>query len=289
MTNDYQTIIDQFRADMAAAGMVVHEPLFGDSTLRRVHVEGDRPGKKSGSYVLHVDKHPAGYFEHFPQGLKVTWRFGGDSAKPLSLAMRRQIEEERKKRQDERRALQKQTADKARFIWDKAKPVFNASEHPYLQRKRVKPYGVRIGLHNRLIVPLYTETGKLMNLQFIDAEGNKRFLAGGKKRDCFSPIGEASGAERLLICEGWATGASLHEALGVAVLVAADAGNLEQVALAARRLYPAAEIIIAGDNDESGVGQIAAKKAALAVGGKYLIPEQTGADWNDVIAAGGAV
>jgi putative DNA primase/helicase len=253
-----------------------------------VYVEGDRAGTQNGAYILHLDGHSAGYYEHFPQGLKATWRFGSACGKPLSLAMRRQIEAERKRRQRERWQRQQETAEKARWIWQNAKPVFETKFHPYLRRKRVKPYEIRTG-RGSLIVPFYDDARVLVNLQFIDAEGNKRFLAGGRKKGCFSPIGEPTDAARLLICEGWATGASLHEALGVAVMVAADAGNLEQVALVARRLYPAADIVIAGDNDESGVGQTAAKKAALAVGGKYLIPAQTGADWNDVIAAGGTV
>ena len=38
-----------------------------------------------------------------------------------------------------------------------------------------------------------------------------------------------------------------------------------------------------GDNDVSGVGQAATRDAALAIGGKYLIPETIGHDWNDVV------
>ncbi len=155
MTNDYQTIIDQFRADMAAAGMVVKEPLFGDSTLRRVYVEGDRIGTQNGAYILHTDGYPAGYFEHFPKKLKVTWRQGGGASKPLSLSMRRQIEAERKRRQRERWQRQQETAEKARLIWQNAKPVFETRQHPYLQRKRVKPYGIRSG-RGALIVPFST-------------------------------------------------------------------------------------------------------------------------------------
>jgi putative DNA primase/helicase len=64
----------------------------------------------------------------------------------------------------------------------------------------------------------------------------------------------------------------LHEATGHFVLIALDAGNLESVALVFRRLYPLSEIIIAGDNDKSGTGQKAAKAAALAVGGRYILP-----------------
>lgn len=285
---DYQNIIDQFRADMAAAGMVVSEPLTADGVLHRVYVEGDKSGTQNGAYILHADQHPAGYFEHFPQELKVTWRLGGAGGKPLSLAMRRQIEAYRKLRQTERRERQNETAEKARWIWQNAKPIFDQAKHPYLLRKSVKPYGLRTS-RGALIVPFYDDINQLVNLQFIDADGNKRFMAGGRKKGCFSLIGEPTGAARVVVCEGWATGASLHETLGVLVVVAGDAGNLEPVAMVARRLFPSAEIIVAGDNDESGVGQTAAKKAALAVRGKYLIPDQTGADWNDVIAAGGSV
>jgi len=71
-------------------------------------------------------------------------------------------------------------------------------------------------------------------------------------------------------------------------MVAMDAGNLAPVAQAARRLFPDAEIIIAGDNDESGTGQAAAQNAALAVGGKVLIPQQSGVDWNDILTMEGA-
>lgn len=281
-------IIDAVRADMAACGVVTNEPLIADGVLHRAHADGDKANTKNISYLIHADGNPSWFFEYFPAGIKKTGTLSGER-KHLSLAERRQIESERKKRQDERRALQKQTAERAASIWKDAAPVFSEVDHPYLQRKRVKPFGIRISKDgSRLIIPLYTEARKLMNLQFIDADGNKRFLSGGKKKECFSVIGNSTGLERLLICEGWATGASLHEELGIFVMVAMDAGNLEPVAQAARRLFPHAEIIIAGDNDASGTGQAAANKAARAVGGKVLIPPQLGQDWNDVLTMEGA-
>ena len=205
----------------------------------------------------------------------------------LSFTDRRKIESERKKRQLECKNRQKDAAKKARFIWSKAEPIHDSGQHPYLIRKHIKPYLARL-YKGALLIPIFNESRELVNLQFIDASGNKRFLAGGKKQGCFSVIGDSAKAERerLLICEGYATGASLHKELGVFVMVAMDAGNLEPVAQAARRLFPEAEIIVAGDNDESGKGQTEAGKAALAVGGKYLIPDQIGADWNDVLSAG---
>ncbi len=89
-----------------------------------------------------------------------------------------------------------------------------------------------------------------------------------------------------MICEGFATGASLYEDSGQRVVIAFDAGNLLPVAKNIRELNPDTEIIICGDNDISGVGQEKARKAALSIDGKILIPPLPGKDWNDVL--GGA-
>jgi len=67
--------------------------------------------------------------------------------------------------------------------------------------------------------------------------------------------------------------------------VAFNAGNLEPVAKRIRALYSNHELIICGDNDESGAGQKAARAAALAVGGRYLVPPIVGTDFNDTINA----
>ncbi|MCQ8105525.1 toprim domain-containing protein [Methylomonas sp. SURF-2] len=280
-------LIDAVRADMAAHGVTTDDTLIADGTIHRARHIDDRKGKLSISYKIHADGNPAWYFEYWPTGVKITGSLSGER-KRLSLSERRQIAEEQKQRENERRALQKQTAERAAHIWKVAKPVLSAKEHLYLQHKGVPPLGLRMSGNGRLIVPLYREDRKLVNLQFIDEDGGKRFLRHGKKKHCFSVIGNSNNIDRLLIVEGWATGASLHEELGVFVMVAMDAGNLEPVAQAARRLFPDAEIIIAGDNDESGTGQAAANKAAVSVGGKVLIPPQTGQDWNDVLTMEGA-
>jgi len=90
---------------------------------------------------------------------------------------------------------------------------------------------------------------------------------------------------RILIAEGFATGVSLHEWFKQPCIVAFNAGNLEPVAKRIRALYPNHELIICGDNDESGAGQKAARAAALAVGGRYLLPPIVGTDFNDTINA----
>lgn len=200
-------------------------------------------------------------------------------------------------------------AKKAQSIWRNAQPV---SHHPYLTKKKIQAHNARSS-HGALVIPIYNKDRELVNLQFIDADGNKRFLSGGKKKGCFSVIRSQKVFENqcalndvsklagknlvvndshsfsvILSCEGFATAASLNEHTGHMTVIAMDAGNLEPVAREIKRLYPTSQIVICGDNDASGVGQLKAKAAAMAVFGKVLIPETVGFDWNDELTKGGA-
>lgn len=261
-------------------GMVVNDPIIADGKLHRVYVEGDKPGTKNGAYILHADHHPAGWYHHFRTGITGKWTASG-KCEPMSLDMRLQIEAERRLRREEQLKCQLAAARKAAFIWGKAKPLVLQGEHPYLVNKNIQPYKVRV-YRDSLVLRIFDSGKQLVNLQFIDPAGEKRFLSGGKKKSCFSVVGNKV-SQTMLICEGYATAASLHQITALLTVVALDAGNLEAVALIIRQLYPNHPIIIAGDNDESGTGQRAARSAALAVGGKYILPDRRGYDWNDAL------
>ena len=71
------------------------------------------------------------------------------------------------------------------------------------------------------------------------------------------------------MCEGFATGASIHECTGHAVAVAFNAGNLEAVAIALRSKYPDLKIIIAADDDHQTSGNPGLTKANAAVKAAY--------------------
>lgn len=270
--------IDQFKNAMLDAGIEAPEPIIGDGQLHRFKIAG----KLTGAYNLHLDGRAAGYFQDFRQGIKVFWK-AESKFQPLSASQLRISNIDRQRQENERNAEEatkhKAAADKARYIWHRSTP---ATEHPYLNKKQVKTHGVRVGRNNTLVIPIYDETKTLVNLQLISEIGGKRFLSGGRKKGCFSVIGKPD--ELIQICEGMATGASLYESTGHFTVVALDAGNLEPVALVFRRLYPDSQIVICGDNDLSGVGQKAARAAALAVSGKYIIPAIAGQDWNDVLS-----
>jgi len=80
--------------------------------------------------------------------------------------------------------------------------------------------------------------GELQNVQRIAPEkptpaqvkagkAEKRYLPGGRKSGLWHLIGQLEGALVLLLAEGYATGATLHEATGRPVAVAFDASNPE--------------------------------------------------------------
>jgi hypothetical protein len=78
-----------------------------------------------------------------------------------------------------------------------------------------------------------------------------------------------------VVAEGYATAASIHEATGLPVAVAFDAGNLAPVAEVLKKRYPRAAFIIAADDDyltEGNPGVSHAQTAALAVDGSVLAP-----------------
>jgi putative DNA primase/helicase len=260
-------------------------PLISDGVLHRAHVEGDRRGTRNGAYILHTDGNPSGWLQHFNTGVYSKWTLSG-KREPMSQVMRDQIEADKQRRKIEQQDRHNDAADKARFIWSNAKTVTEQSQHPYLIKKNVQPHGARLYRGDALVIPIYDESKSLVNLQMIQADGTKRFLSGGRKKGCFTVIGKMSVDGIIQIAEGWSTGASLNENTGHFIAVALDAGNLEAVAIVFRRLYPNSQIIIMGDNDESGTGQKAARSAALSCGGAYKIPVTPGHDWNDSINAG---
>lgn len=166
-------------------------------------------------------------------------------------------------RDAEKRAQQEIVAKVAQSVWDAAKAA--QTDHPYLTSKKLPPGGLRVDSRGELLVPMYDETEKLWNVQRIFQDGFKLFLKGGRTKGLYSSIGSnelVNQAKALCLCEGWATGAAIHEATDLPVICALSAGNLKQVATIIRKKYPTARLIICADNDENGVGQQAAIETA---------------------------
>lgn len=272
--------IEQFRQAMQQAGIVYFGEIIADGKLHRFRVEGHRQGSMNGAYKLHIDNFPAGYFQDFKSGISQKWRYSGNYYS-MSHDLIEKIKGINRRRKAEVIERQQKAAKKSLGIWMISKPIIKQSDHAYLPKKRIQPHGSRL-YRQALVIPIFNELDQIVNLQFISPEGQKRVLTHARKQGCFYRIGELT--DTILIAEGFATGASLHEASGKQAIIAFDCGNLLSVAQNIRKLSPNSEIILCSDNDLSGIGQKKAREAALAVGGKVLIPPVVGRDWNDLIA-----
>jgi len=280
--------IEAFRDAMREAGIVPPAVIEADGLLHRFHVEGDKRGTLNGWYSLHLDGRAAGVFGSWKAGIRSTWAADGKRMSDNERdAFAKLIEAARAQARAERRAEHEARAIEARREWAVAVPADPA--HPYLLTKAVEAHTLRQA-GPLLLVPLFDAFGLLWNVQRIQADGTKRFRP-GRAGGLFSPIGDLTDPARLLICEGWATGATLHEESGHPVLCAMNAGNLLPVATAARAAWPAAELVICADNDrftEGNPGVTAATAAASANGVRLIVPAfpegARGSDWNDLAA-----
>lgn len=142
-----------------------------------------------------------------------------------------------------------------------------------------------------LVIPLRDGNGHLHALQQVNPQGKKLFPKYGRKGGCFHVLGELAGAEVIGVAEGYATASSCQQAAGWPMVMAVDSGNLLVVAAALRALYPAARLVLCGDDDPSTAGnpgRTKAEAAALAVGGVAVFPAGAeGKDWNDLHVAQG--
>jgi putative DNA primase/helicase len=284
--------VSQFSEAIGRAQIAPPSKLVADGKLHRFATNG-KHGDDSGWYVLFDDGIPAGAFGCWRAGINETWR--ADIGRQLSaaeeLAVRARMSRAREAREREEASRHREAAVRAAELWRASMPA--PLDHGYLTNKCVSPGELRVqtdaltiggvDCQGALVMPLRTQAGELSSLEFITAGGTKRYLPGGKIAGCFHTIGTPG--DVVCIAEGFATAASLHEATGYAVACATAAGNLGAVANAIRSLHPSARIIIAADNDLSGVGECKAAEAATAVGGCVAVPEEAGSDWNDVFRA----
>ena len=112
---------------------------------------------------------------------------------------------------------------------------------------------------------IYREPYKACNIS--PRTGQSVFSTGGKVQGGHFIIPGKS-EKPLALCEGYATGASIHLAVNCTVYVTFSANNLPVVANLVRHRFPEASILICGDNDE-----------AAAVKGRKLL-KQHRLDWS---------
>jgi putative DNA primase/helicase len=282
---DLQAQIEVFTEAMRTiAGLEPDETIIADGVLHRIRDKQDKPGKKDLWYVLFLDGVPAGSFGHWsrlPDGYN--WQAKADST--LTPQERNQIKERREQAQAARQAAQ---AEVHTACIVKAESMLNASsdpdpEHAYITGHQITPHGAR-QLKDMVLIPL--RRGKVLTgLQIIMPDGSKKFLTGTEKQGAYFVI---KGGTLVILCEGWATGCTIHELTGATVLVCFDCGNLLKVAQDSRLKSPKGDFIICADNDRLTAGNpdlTKARAAALAIGARLAVPvfpADNGTDFNDL-------
>ena len=202
-------------------------------------------------------------------------------------ARRRYIEAERE-RKAKQQAYRAATLQRLEHVWDRGAPCERCK---YTHRKRIRTHGGRYIYRDQcLLILLQDIDGNIQSAQMIfdDPGQGKKFWPGLPVAGAFFLIGQVN-SQPLLICEGFATGATLHEETGYTVACAMFASNLLPVALAFRKRHPGLAITVCGDDDcntPGNPGRTKATEAAAAIGAKVAFPVfppgVDGTDFNDL-------
>lgn len=303
---------DDVLAQLRGAGLQVDGLEVG--ARKRCRLDDDR--EKRGWYHLHELRLDSGdlvlvgsygvWRGSDPGSMKVELAKASVTTAEQRAALKARIAADRKQAEAARKGEAARAAARASKMWVRLDPT---GESEYLRLKCVAGHGVRYSSTGAVIVPMLDAAGLIHGLQAIYPPGHIKRKRLGRDKDFWPPgaakqghfflIGSPPVGAACLLCEGYATGATLHEATGLPVAIAFDAGNLVHAAAALRARWRGLRVLICADDDYLGkcaaCGQLthtgqaacthcgqphgkgnagisAAAAAALAVEGAWLAP-----------------
>ena len=249
-----------------ASGLIVDRAI-PDGRIHRVPTL-DKSSKRNGAYKWNGE---FGWCQDW-QSMDGVSFYKAD--KPLDPISAERAKKMARSAMAERQNLQRSAAQKAQEIIGQC----GYGPSPYFAAKGIPEAQALIDSDGRVVVPMRNiSTQDVQSLQWIAADGEKRFLFGGKAADAVHILGPRSGVRWFV--EGYATAWTIRAALKAlyrqdAVVVTFSAGNLERVAKGG---------YVIADNDESGRGQQAAEKTGLP----WTMPPTVGEDANDMAKRAG--
>lgn len=227
------------------------------------------------------------------------WKYGEDwttwwyrSFNSLSLREKELRRQEMEMQKHHQELLYRHAAHRCQMMWQHPLTRQASFDHPYIKLKRIVPYYAK-QLRNRLLLPIQDIARNIQSLQFILPPDWKKFKLNGRFSGGFMHLGEeVRPGDVIRICEGYATGCSIYEAIGQHVIVAFNAGNMSKVAAAIKMKYAQNEIHICADADEAGIRE--GQKAATSAGAYLFVPDFSGLepsakdnDYNDLMCLAG--
>jgi len=264
--------IEKLRADMGRAGLNYAGPIIPDGKLHRFKAEGDH--NRNSWYVLFARPIMAGAYGCWKRGLKEDWheRDPGEMSQAEWSQVRQHLQDAKSEKARAEAERQEKARKTAAWILKRAR---RGQCHPYLVTKGTKIFGEAREYRGALVLPLRDWTGELQSLQFISTDGTKKFLSGGRVAECLFTLADKQDSP-LVICEGYATGASIYEGTDYAVVCAMNCGNLWAAAKALRAKWPQRDIIIAAYDDrwtEGNPGRTKAEEAAKSIHARLAVPQ----------------
>ena len=280
--------ISELITEMQSQGLLVnHLEITGE--IVRVPV-GELAGvkadsnQKSGYYVINqVNGNYFATFGNWKTGFEGKWSSVNHQAMTNQQRedLQRQLQDAKKRSEEAKKQRHNEVAKKVEGWFDS---YTNVIEHEYLTNKKVKNYGLKQH-QDSLVCGVYSTTGNIRSLQFIDKKGQKKFVSDSEIKGNIFLIGaeikDIPKLDRIILAEGYSTSATIYEATQIPVACVFSANFVMAVALQIRKLS-GARIIIALDNDESGVGEKKAQECVQAVINSCLrLPSEIG-DFNDL-------
>ena len=309
MIEQYKQIGKCFSSVYEAADFAGVELKRFNHTNCRADVAGDPHGKGDVSIRMTPDGRGGRIYLH-KTGERVS--FHEDAGRKLTKQERKRVARENEIKRAESTAAEK---IKEAFAIELCYQIYRScsltSFHPYLEKKRLRcerPFhvihaneidailrergvrGYRPGYKDGetfkrfkgelIVIPCHIN-GEIKTLEFIDAQGRKRFMKDTSKSGSywmtrFYDSFEASPI--IAIAEGVATALSIDLVEGIPCVAAMDAGNLVSVAKHWASQFPTKKFLIMADNDQKGIEY--GKAARAAIGGELHI-----APVNDEITA----
>lgn len=242
-------IVAEFADALRDAGLVLSGMPDMDGKFHYTTVSTSRDEKAlKGSYMGNLGDLPSGYIRNFDTGTSRGWTPKGLVLSDADrLKFQQQMEENKRTRDAEMAAGYAKIAASCERRWSR---MAAAVEHPYLARKGVEAFGLRIE-GDKLVTPARDIHGKVWSLQYIPAaqDQTKLFVKGGQKTGHFHVLGDLDGASDVLFAEGYATCASLHMAMRLPVVEVFDSGNMDAVMRALAPKLTNVRKLICGDDD----------------------------------------
>jgi phage/plasmid primase-like uncharacterized protein len=252
----------------------------------------DRPKSKNGAFEFYQDDGiAAGWGQNFRiHDAPIPWciKSAIDMSREERAKYNHFIESKKKEREEDEELGREGARIRAQEEMERAS--LNFSSHPYLKKKGVQKHHAKL-FNGKLKIPLYDQSGDLVNVQTIHPNGDKRPITGGQYKEIYSVFGDPAEAPAIYIGEGFATCATIHEATGAPVYMSVQCHNLPWMASHVKAKHPGARIVICGDIDEEG--QKRAKEATKLCFGEVAFPCFPGGtpedqnDFNDMAALAG--